>query len=66
VYDEIFTCKSRDLPSKYLGVPIHKKRLLEPAKDKMEKRLGCYQGKLLVMGSRVNLLNACLSTYLST
>jgi hypothetical protein len=40
-YEEIFTCKSWDLPLKYLGFPIHKKRLLnshsKPAEDKMEK-----------------------------
>jgi hypothetical protein len=61
-----FTCISGDFSLKYLGVPIHKKRLLnshwKPAEDKMEKRLGCHQGKLLDMGSRVNLLNSCLST----
>jgi hypothetical protein len=66
VYEEIFTCKSRELPMKYLGVPIHKKILLnshwKPVEDKMEKRLGCYQGKLLDMGARVTLLNACLSS----
>jgi hypothetical protein len=34
----------------------------KPHEDKIEKRLGCYQGKLLYMGSRVNLLNAYVST----
>jgi hypothetical protein len=28
IYEEIFTCKSGDLPLKYLGVPIHKKGFL--------------------------------------
>jgi hypothetical protein len=59
IYEEIFTCKSGELLMKYLGVPIHTKRLLnshwKPVEDKMEKRLG----KLLDMGARVTLLSAC-------
>jgi hypothetical protein len=65
-YEEIFTCKSGVLPLKYLGVPIDKKKLLnihwKPAEDKMEKKLGCWQGKMLDMGIRVLLINACLSS----
>jgi hypothetical protein len=65
-YEEIFTCKSGALPLKYLGVPIDKKKLLnihwKPAEDKMEKKLGCWQGKMLDMGVRVLLINACLSS----
>jgi hypothetical protein len=54
VYEEIFTCKAKDLPLKYLGIPIDKKKLLnihwKPNEDKMEKKFGCWQGKMLDMG----------------
>jgi hypothetical protein len=66
IYEEIFTCRSGELPLKYLGVPIDKKKLLnshwKPAEEKMEKKLGCWQGKMMDIGSRVILLNSCLTS----
>jgi hypothetical protein len=65
-YEEIFTSKYGILPLKYLGVPIDKKKLLnihrKPVDEKMEKKFGCWQGKMLDMGTRVLLINACLSS----
>jgi hypothetical protein len=43
-FERIFTCKSRSLPMKYLGVPINKKRLKnsnsDPTEGKMRNKLG--------------------------
>lgn len=54
VYSKIFTCKVGSFPMKYLGLPIHKKRLLnkdwKSAKNKMEHKMGGWQGKLQSIG----------------
>jgi hypothetical protein len=66
IYEEIFTCHSGELPLKYLGIPIDKKKLLnsywKPAEEKMEKKLRCWQGKMMDIGSKVILLNSCLTS----
>lgn len=65
MYSEIFTCKIGTLPMKYLGVPIHKKRLLNkdwtPTENKMEHKLGCWQARFQSIGGRLILINASLS-----
>lgn len=54
-----------DLPLKYLGIPIDQKRILNKdwkvAENKMEHKLGCWQGKLQSIGGRLVLLNSSLS-----
>jgi hypothetical protein len=66
LFEEIFTCKSGILPRKYLGVPIDEKRIKssewKPAENKIEGKLGCWQGKWLAMGGKVNLINSSLSS----
>lgn len=51
---------------RYLGFPIDQKRLLnkdwKQAEEKMEKKVGCWQGNLQSIGGRVTLINACLSS----
>jgi hypothetical protein len=50
---------------KYLGVPIDEKNRnidWKPAENKMESKLGCWQGKLLAMGGKVSLINSSLSS----
>jgi hypothetical protein len=51
---------------KYLGVPIDEKRIRnidwKPAENKMESKLGCWQGKWLAMGGKVSLINSSLSS----
>lgn len=65
-FEEIFTSKSGSLPMKYLGVPIDEKRIRnsdwKPAENKMESKLGCWQGKWLAMGGKVSLINSSLSS----
>jgi hypothetical protein len=45
---------------------LTRKKLLnsrwKPAKEKMQKKLGCWQGKMMDIGSGVILLNSCLTS----
>jgi hypothetical protein len=56
------------LPFKYLGIPIHYRRLLNkewnPVENWFEKKLGCWQGKLLSYGDRLALINSILTSLL--
>jgi hypothetical protein len=56
-YTSIFTYLEGALPFKYLGVPIHNKRLRnsdwKPVEDKMEAKLHTRQGNFLSYGSRL-------------
>lgn len=65
LYSGIFTCEIGNLPLKYLGIPIDKKRLLNKdwkgTENKMEHKLGCWQGKLQSIGGRLILINSSLS-----
>jgi hypothetical protein len=65
-FERIFTCNSGLLPMKYLGVPINKKRLKnsdwDSTEGKMRNKLGPWQGKMLVMGGRVTLINSSLTS----
>lgn len=66
MYREIFACQPGVLPMKYLGIPIDQTRLLNKhwkfVEDKVEKKVSCWQGKVLSIGGRTTLLNACLSS----
>jgi hypothetical protein len=65
MYCHILTCRRGTLAMKYLGIPIDKKRIhnvdWSPTKNKIEKKLGCWQGKLLAIGGRLTLINASLA-----
>ena len=65
-YEMIFSCVSGQLPMKYLGIPIDKKRIMNKdwnkAEEKMEGKLGCWQGKLLAIGGRVELIKSSLTS----
>jgi len=53
-YMEIFGCKQGDLPLKYLGIPIHFKKLRNSdwkmVEERFEKRLSTWKGKHLSIG----------------
>jgi hypothetical protein len=65
-YKSIFGCEAGSLPFKYLGIPIHYRRLLNkewnPVADRFEKKLGCWEGKLLSYGDRIILINWVLTS----
>ena len=65
-YRSIFGCEVGSLPFKYLGIPIHYRKLLNKEWNSVEKRfgnkLGCWQGKLLSYGDRLVLINSVLTS----
>jgi hypothetical protein len=65
-YKNIFGCTSGTLPFRYLGVPIHYRRLRNSEWNPMEIRfaskLGCWKGKMLSYGDRLVLVNSVLTS----
>jgi hypothetical protein len=65
-YRHLFGCEIGSLPFKYLGIPIHYRRLLnsewKPVEDLFEKKLACWIGKLLYYGDRLVLINSILTS----
>jgi hypothetical protein len=65
-YRQIFGCEVGSLPFKYLGIPIHYRKLLnkewKPVEDRFEKKLGCWLGKILSYGDHLVLINSVLSS----
>ena len=65
-YQNIFGCESGALPFKYLGIPIHYRRLLnkewKSVEDRIEKKLGALVGKMLSYGDRLVLINSVLTS----
>ena len=53
-YKQIFGCEAGSLPFKYLGVPIHYRKLLNsewyPVECRFQGKLGCWKGKMLSYG----------------
>jgi hypothetical protein len=66
LYRQIFGCESGILPFRYLGIPIHHRKLKNsdwnPVKLCFEGKLGWWQGKLLSYGDRLVLINSVLSS----
>ena len=65
-YRKIFGCELGSLPFKYLGIPIHYRKLLnkewKPVEDRFEQKLSSWIGKLLSYGDRLVLINSVLSS----
>jgi hypothetical protein len=65
-YRELFGCESGSLPFKYLGIPIHFRRLKNgewrPIEDRFERKLSSWIGKLLSYGDRLILINSVLTS----
>ncbi|EMS46160.1 Chaperone protein DnaJ [Triticum urartu] len=68
-YAGIFTCAIGGFPFKYLGLPLHYKKLCnadwKPAEEKVEKGGAAWQGALLSMGGRLIRTETCLSNVIS-
>jgi hypothetical protein len=65
-YAEIFGCGSGDFPLKYLGIPIHYRKLINSdwkrVEDRFKKRLNSWKGKHLSIGGKLTLINSVLSS----
>jgi len=65
-YSQLFGCKLRQLPFKYLGIPMHVRRLSNKdwkvIEDRIEKKLSSWKGKLLSAGGRLVMINYVLSS----
>jgi hypothetical protein len=64
-YAHLFGCKAGSLPFRYLGIPMHIRKLnnkvWELIEERLEKKLSSWKGKLLSPGGRLVLLNSVLS-----
>jgi hypothetical protein len=65
-YKQILGCEAGSLPFCYLGIPVHYRKLLNrewnPVENRFERKLGCWQGKLLSYGDRLVLINSVLTS----
>jgi hypothetical protein len=64
-YAELFGCGQGQFPIRYLGIPIHYRRLTiaewKAVEERLQKRLSSWKGKLLSLGGRLVLINSVLS-----
>jgi hypothetical protein len=65
-YKILFGCDIGSLPFRYLGIPIHFRKLKnsewKPVEDRFEKKLCCWAGKMLSYGDRLILINSVLTS----
>ena len=65
---QLFGCNTGTFPIRYLGIPIHYRRLSNSdwlkVQERFEKRLSSWKGKNLSMGGRLTLINSVLSSLL--
>ena len=64
-YTELFGCEQGQFPMRYLGIPIHYRRLTnaewKEVEERLQKRLSSWKGKLLTVGGRLVLINSVLT-----
>jgi hypothetical protein len=62
----LFGCDIGSLPFRYLGIPIHFRKLAngewKPVEDRFEKKLSCWAGKMLSYGHHLTLINYVLTS----
>ena len=65
-YRNLFGCEIGLFPFKYLGIPIHFRKLKngewKPIEDRFERKLASWLGKLLSYGDRLVLINSVLTS----
>jgi len=65
-YTELFGCNQGAFPIRYLGIPIHYRRLSNAdwkrVEECFEQRLSSWKGKHLSTGGRLTLINSVLSS----
>ena len=64
-YADLFGCAHGHCPIKYIGIPIHYRRLTivvwKHVEERLEKWLSGWKGKLLSVGGRLVLINSVLT-----
>jgi hypothetical protein len=64
-YTELFGCGQGQFPMRYLGIPVHFRRLTiaewKLVEERLQKRLSSWKGKLLSIGGRLILINSVLT-----
>ena len=64
-YSRIFTCHVGDLPMRYLGLLVDKKRIKnkdwKSSENKMEGKCGTWQGRLLASAGRLIVIQSSLT-----
>jgi hypothetical protein len=65
-YTDLFSCGLGKYPFRYLGIPVHHKRISNAdwkiIEEKFEKKFSSWKGKLLSYGRRLVLINSVLSS----
>ena len=65
-YIQLFGCNTWSFPIRYLGIPIHYRKLSNcdwmKIQERFEKRLSSWKGKNLSTGGRLTLINFVLSS----
>ena len=63
---QLFGCELGSLPFRYLGIPIHHRKLRNsewnPVESRFMSKLGCWQSKMLSYGDRLVLINSVLTS----
>ncbi|WVZ96211.1 hypothetical protein U9M48_041878, partial [Paspalum notatum var. saurae] len=66
IYSCLFGCRPGSFPFRYLGIPMHHRKLRNSdwahIEERFEKRLIGWKGKLLSVGGRLVLINSVLSS----
>jgi hypothetical protein len=62
----LFGCHEGSFPFKYLGIPMHYRKLgnkdWKVIEERIEKKLSSWKGKYLLMGGRLFLINSVLTS----
>ena len=65
-YTQVFGCKKKCFPFKYLGIPMKFQKLANKdwglIEERFQKRLSSWKGKLLSVGGRLVLINSVFSS----
>jgi hypothetical protein len=65
-YVQIFWCDLGSFPFRYLGIPMHHRKLMNKdwkhVEEYFQKRLNCWRSKMLSVGGRLVLINSILSS----
>jgi hypothetical protein len=65
-YSQLFGCAMGKYPFRYLGLPMHTRKLSnkdwQTIENRIEKKLSDWKGKMLSIGDRLILINSVLSS----